>query len=48
MKRMRLVFSMLFLGMCLLAATAQAKEAKVQLHDTIALDAFVEGYNKIS
>ena len=48
MKRMHLIFSMMLMGICLFAVTAHAQEAKVQLNDTMTLDAFVEAYNGVS
>ena len=48
MKRMRLIFSMMLMGICLFAVTAHAQETKVQLHDTMTLDSFVEAYNGVS
>lgn len=48
MKKISAVLSLVLLGIFLTAATAFAKEAKVQLHDEITLDAFVAKYNEIS
>lgn len=46
-KALSVLFAVLF-GTLVLMTDAHAKEVKVQLHDTVTLDTFIETYNKLS